>query len=131
MKLISNVKKSIVDLLDSFSPLSKRQTIGVGVKSFQLVSTVYNLERVAFGSNRMIGDFTFDFMFSNVPGTTPINYDDIVEYVLTNYIKAFKSNDINTLTIEFENTSENNDKTLGDVNTLLFRINIKAIEKQK
>ncbi|EFK4099266.1 TPA: hypothetical protein ACNDNZ_000029 [Escherichia coli] len=129
MKLISNVKKSIMTVLNSFEPLTQRQTIGTGVKSFQLVSTVYNLNRQCFSSMDMMGNFTFDFIVSNIPGTVQVDYDDVVEHVLSNYSKVFRTNNIGVLSIEFENTSDNHDKTMGDMNTLLFRINITAIEK--
>ncbi|EJC1971735.1 hypothetical protein MX983_004363 [Escherichia coli] len=77
----------------------------------------------------MMGDFTFDFIVSNIPGTVSVDYDDVVEHVLSNYSNVFRTNNIGVLSIEFENTSDNHDKTMGDMNTLLFRINITAIEK--
>ncbi|MCS1317223.1 hypothetical protein NX035_21945 [Escherichia coli] len=133
MKLIEQVKKSVLKVINDISPVTDRKTVGVGSSIFQMVSFVYNLESANYsGNSRLRGNFTIDFLMVPPPGTTAtIGYDEFVTQFQNTYSPIFKDAGINVLWVNYENASSNEDKTMGGVSTLLFRLNIEAIEKRQ
>ncbi|HAG9252619.1 TPA: hypothetical protein GE142_08010 [Escherichia coli] len=133
MKLIEQVKKSVLKVINDISPVTERKTVGVGSSIFQMVSFVYNLESANYsGNSRLRGNFTIDFLMVPPPGTTAtIGYDEVVTQFQNTYSPIFKDAGINVLWVNYENASSNEDKTMCGVSTLLFRLNIEAIEKRQ
>lgn len=133
MKLIEQVKKSVLKVVNDISPVTERKTVGVGSSIFQMVSFIYNLESANYsGNSRLRGNFTIDFLMVPPPGiTATIGYDEVVTQFQNTYSPIFKDAGINVLWVNYENASSNEDKTMGGVSTLLFRLNIEAIEKRQ
>ncbi|EGO4651140.1 hypothetical protein MLN06_002805 [Escherichia coli] len=134
MKLIEQVKKSVLKVINDISPVTDRKTVGVGNGIFQMVSFVYNLESANYnGNSRLRGNFTIDFLMVPPMGynTPTIGYDEIVSKFQATYAPVFKDAGINVLWVNYENASSNEDKTMSGVSTLLFRLNIEAIEKRQ
>lgn len=132
MKLIEQVKKSVLKVINDISPVTDRKTVGVGSSIFQMVSFVYNLESANYsGNSRLRGNFTIDFLMVPHGTTATIGYDEVVTQFQNTYSPIFKDAGINVLWVNYENASSNEDKTMGGVSTLLFRLNIEAIEKRQ